>query len=160
MDDGAIMARTKEELVKLLEELRPICDDLGLRFNDHKTHITKSTHGFTFLKVRYYVTENGKIIKNLTRKNITRMRRKLRKFRKKVDDGEMTLDNVYDSMQSWLAHADIAMSYHTKRSMLKLYNKLFDGYRITKKYGRIKGGKNGELLQTDKWAEYRWSYIQ
>lgn len=40
--------------------------------------------------------------------------------------------------------------------MIKLYNELFDGYRVTKKYEHIKGGKNGELLQTDKWHEYRW----
>ena len=160
MDDGVVMAKTKEELVELLDKLKPICDSLGLRFNERKTHITKSTHGFTFLKVRYYVTDTGKMVKNLTRKNITRMRRKLRKFRKKVDSGEMTLENVYDSMQSWLAHANVAMSYHTQRTMLKLYNELFCGYRLTKKYDHIKGGKNGELLQTDKWAEYRWSCIQ
>jgi len=159
MDDGIVIAKTKEELIKLLEDLKPICDDLGLRFNMKKTHIVKSLHGFTFLKTRYYVTSTGKVIKNLTRKNITRMRRKLRKFRRKVDIGEMTMNNVYDSLQSWKAHADIAMSYHTQRNMMKLYNQLFDGYRLTKKYEHIKGGNHGELFQVDKWAEYRWRCI-
>jgi len=79
-------------------EYMRVCDSLGLKFNLKKTHITKVSKGFTFLKVRYRVTATGKIIKTLTRKGIVRMRRKLKKFRKKVDEGIMTLDNVYDSM--------------------------------------------------------------
>ena len=130
MDDGVIFAKTKEELQELFEGLKKICDSLGLKFNLKKTHITKVSNGFTFLKVRYRVTATGKIIKTLTRKGIVRMRRKLKKFRKKVDEGIMTLDNVYDSMQSWLAHARVAQSHKTVRSMMKLYNDLFDGYRI------------------------------
>lgn len=43
-----------------------------------------------------------------------------------------------------------------KSCMLKLYNELYDGYRMTKKYEHIKGGKNGELLQADKWQHLRW----
>ena len=40
--------------------------------------------------------------------------------------------------------------------MLKLYNDLFDGYKLTKKYEHIKGGKSGALLQVDKWHDFRW----
>lgn len=130
MDDGVIFAKTKEELQELFEGLKKICDSLGLKFNLKKTHITKVSKGFTFLKVRYRITATGKIIKTLTRKGIVRMRRKLKKFRKKVDERIMTLDNVYDSMQSWLAHARVAQSHKTVRSMMKLYNDLFGGYRI------------------------------
>ena len=43
--------------------------------------------------------------------------------------------------------------------MFKLYNELYDGYKVTKKYERIKGGKADELLQTDKWHEYRWNWL-
>ena len=41
--------------------------------------------------------------------------------------------------------------------MLRLYNDLFDGYKMTKKYNHIEGGRNGELLQADKWQHLRWS---
>lgn len=40
--------------------------------------------------------------------------------------------------------------------MLRLYNDLFDGYKMTKKYNHIEGGRNGELLQADKWQHLRW----
>ena len=135
MDDGVILAKDKETLWELFDEMVKICDNIGLKFNTKKT----------------------KVVKTLTRPGITRMRRKLRKFRPKVDDGTITLDDVYNSVQSWHAHAMVASSYHTRKNMLKLYNELFDGYRMTKKYEYIKGGKNGELLQVDKWQHLRWS---
>ena len=86
------------------------------------------------------------------------MRRKLKKFKIKVDNGVMELDDVYNSMQSWLSHAKLAQSYHTVKSMLKLYDELFGGYKITKMYFRKlkQGGLSDEILQGDKWATFRW----
>lgn len=156
MDDGIVISDSKVFLQNLLEKMKEICDKLGLTFNTKKTRIVKASRGFVFMKVRYRVTPTGKIVRTLTRAGIVRMRRKLKKFRKMVDNGKISLDDVYNSMQSWLAHADVALSYHTKRSMLKLYNQLFNGYRITKKWEHMKGGKNGELLQTDRWGDLRW----
>lgn len=156
MDDGLIISDNKEFLHNLYSEMKEIVNELGLKFNEKKTKIIKVSRGFTFLKVRYRITATGKIIRTMAKSNIVRMRRKLKKFRGLVDRGNMSLDDVYNSMQSWLAHSAVAMSYHARKNMIKLYNDLFNGYRITKKYKHIKGGKNGELLQTDKWYEFRW----
>lgn len=158
MDDGNIFLKTKEELNELLNEMKKICDRLGLKFNDKKTQITKIRKGFTFLKVHYYVTDSGKIIRKLKRQGTIRMRRKLKKLKRKIDNNELTLDNAYDSMQSWIAHSKVANSYKTVQSMLELYDNLFGGYKITKKWKAMHGGKKN-VLQADKWAEYRWSGI-
>ena len=125
MDDGIIFAKTKEELKELYEGMKEICEQLGLHFNEKKTHIVPVRKGFTFLKVIYSVTDTGKIVKRLTRKGIVRMRRKLKKFKPKVDRGEMTMKNVYDSYQSWREHSRVANSYHTRKNMEKLYKDLF-----------------------------------
>ena len=159
MDDGVILSNDKQFLHNLYQEMKLICDDLGLVFNERKTKVVKMSRGFVFLKVRYRVTQSGKVLKTLTRAGIVRMRRKLKKFRKQVDIGKMSYDDVFNSFQSWLAHSKIAMSYNTKKSMFKLYNELYGGYKVTKKYERIKGGKADELLQTDKWHEYRWNWL-
>ena len=160
MDDGVIFSDSKEFLNQLLKDMRKVIDELGLRFNDKKTRITKMSNGFVFMKVHYSITPSGKILKTLTRPGITRMRVKLKKFRKMVDNGELSYDDVYNSMQSWLAHAKIAMSYNTQKTMLKLYNQLYDGYKITKKYEHCKGGRTNELLQADRWNDFSWdSYI-
>ena len=40
-----------------------------------QTIITKVSKGFTFLKVKYFVTKEGKIIRRLTHGGIVRMRK-------------------------------------------------------------------------------------
>lgn len=149
MDDGIVLAKTKKELQELLHDLEKICDKLKLNFNKRKTTISKVNHGFTFLKVKYNVTGNCKIIKRLTHDGVVRMRRKLKKFRRKVDKGVMTIEHVNASMQSWLGHSKIARSYRTVIEMQKLYEQLFKKEMIN---------NADELLQTDRWAYYRWCY--
>ncbi len=157
MDDGVIFSDSKEFLAGLYKEMQEVVRELGLSFNTKKTRIVKMSNGFTFMKVRYWVTSDGKIIKKLTRSGITRMRRKLKKFKGLVESGCIRMDDVYNSIQSWLAHSKIAKSYHTVKSMLKLYHKLFSDYRINKKYKKQGWGKN-EILQNDKWREFRWNW--
>ena len=156
MDDGIILSNDKAFLNELLKEMDVIVKELGLKFNMKKTHITKISNGFVFMKVHYSVTKNKRIIKTLTRPGITRMRIKLKKFKKMVDDGKLTYDDVYNSMQSWLAHAEIAMSYKTQKTMLNLYNQLYDGYKLTKKFEHCKGGINNELLQDNRQDDISW----
>lgn len=158
MDDGIILSNDKDYLRVIYAEMVKIADNLGLKFNEKKTQIVKMTKGITFMKIRYIVTPSGKLIKKLHKSGIIRMRRKLKKFKKLVYMGSMSLDDVYNSFQSWVSHSYLANSYRTRKNMIKLYNELFDGYRVTKKYEHIKGGKNGELLQIDKWQKYRWNW--
>ena len=149
MDDGVIIGKDKEELKSLLEGMTKVVEELGLSFNEKKTHITKSSKGFTFLKVKYRVSKDGKVVRKLTSKGVTRMRRKLKKFKRKVDAGEMTLRNVYDSFQSWREHAKVADSYHTVKNMTKLYRELFGEYGLGKK------GKR-DVLQVNPGKDYHW----
>lgn len=146
MDDGIIISNSKKYLQSLLLEIKVICNQLGLVLNEKKTKISKSSKGFTFLKIRYRVMPTGKVIYKLTREGIVRMRRKLKRLRRLVDNKTIDLDDVYNSMQSWLAYSSAAMSYQSKRNMLKLYNQLFNGYRITKKWKYMEGGRSSELL--------------
>lgn len=134
MDDGVLIHKSKEFLQEVLADIIEMAKSLGLKLNLKKTRIVKAAKGFTFLKVKYFVSNSGKIIRKLVRTGIVRMRRKLKKFKGLVDTGKMSLEDVYASMQSWLEHARIAKSYQTRKRMLKLYDKLFGGYKITRKY--------------------------
>lgn len=138
MDDGIILFNDKATLQKLKTELENVANKYGLKFNDKKTYVTKVTKGFCFLKVKYRIESNdcGKTIKKLDRRGIVKERQKLKKFVPKVNSKAMTMDDVYASIQSWNEHSKIANSYHTTKSMMKLYNELFDGYRMTRKYYR------------------------
>lgn len=57
------------------------------------------------------------------------MRRKLKKFKLKIDSGNMSINDAYVSMQSWLDHAKLADSKKTIKNMLILYQDLFGSYK-------------------------------
>lgn len=130
MDDGYLISEDKEYLQKCLEVLKRMCEISGIKPNLKKTHITKLSHGFTFLKLKFTLTSTGKVLKRLTHANIVRMRRKLKKLAKRVDEGKMSFKDVTASMQSWIGHTKRTNSYKTLQSMLRLYRDLFKYYFI------------------------------
>lgn len=125
-----MLHESKEILLDVWDSIKNVAAMLGLKFNEAKTHIVKATQGFTFLKIRYRITENGKIIKRITRSSIVRMRRKLKKFVNKVKDGAMLLDDVLNAVSAWLGCTKTARTYKARKRMLNLYNRLFHTYRM------------------------------
>ena len=128
MDDIYIFHHDKEYLRKLLKEIREKLKDIGLEINDRKSHITKLTHQYTFLQTNYYVTEDLRIIKRLTRQKVIRERRKLRKYKNKLLNGTMTKKEIYNSYKSWRESVIKEYDcYHTILSTDKLFKELFGG---------------------------------
>lgn len=124
-DDGYLIHHDKAHLEKCLKAIKIICKRLDIKLNTRKTQIVKLSHGFTFLKVRYFLLPTGKVIKKLAHKSIVRMRRKLKKFVPKVRAGIMNHKDVYQSWQSWRAYARNFNAYRSIQSMGRLYNRLF-----------------------------------
>ena len=153
MDDGCVIARTKEELKDLLNEIKIICNKLGLTINEKKTHIVKARKGFTFLKHKYYITETGKLIKNMSRQSVVRMRRKLKKLHKKYLNKEIDFSAIYNSLNSWFAHSDYSKCKRTQRSMKKLCKELFH-----KSYKK-KFKEECNVLQDNTRKKYHWHCI-
>ena len=125
MDDGVVFAKTKEELQQLLNVIREQVNRLGMKINEKKTHIAKSSKGFVFLKIHYFVTKTGHIVRKMAKSSIIRMRRKLKKFKRLIADGKMTIQDVRNSIQSWMAHAARADTYHAVKAMQKRYQALY-----------------------------------
>lgn len=125
MDDGYLIHPEKAYLQKCLEGIKAICDELEITLNTKKTQIVKLSHGFTYLKIRYYLLPSGKVVKKIYRRSVTKMRQKLKAFQKKVADGIMTYKDVYQSWQSWRAYAANFNAYRTIQRMGDLYNQLF-----------------------------------
>lgn len=124
MDDSYFFHESREYLVQCLEALRVKYSELGITLNPKKTQIIPLRR-FTFLKVRYELTENGKVIMKPCRESVTRQRRKLKAFRKKVDAGDMTIEDVRCSYESWRGYNAHLNGYKSMRSMDKLYHDLF-----------------------------------
>lgn len=101
MDDSYIIAETKEQLVEYLEKLKPIFEKLELTLHPSKTVIKDIHHGFTFLKTRYKLTKNGKVLKRPCIKAISKERAKLKKQIKAVKSKDSTLEDITASYISW-----------------------------------------------------------
>ena len=113
MDDIYIIHHDKEFLRSVLDGVREQSAEVGLFINEKKTQMFKLSHGFTFLKVKYNLTDTGKIIKRPARDNITRQRRKMKKFRKLVDEGAMSLEDARNEVKSWLGSNSKLNAYRT-----------------------------------------------
>ncbi|WP_173006685.1 hypothetical protein [Lactobacillus helveticus] len=125
MDDSYIISNDKQFLHKMLDKITQIASELGIFINHKKTRIMKINHFFTWLKLRYKLTETGHLVIKINPKAITRERRKLKKYRKLVNQGRMPLIDVQNSFKSWLGAYDRLLSYRSKSNMIALYNNLF-----------------------------------
>lgn len=101
MDDIYIIHPSKEFLSQLLLDISDIASELGIFINAKKTQIVKITNGITFLKVRFILTDTGKVIKLPCKDKVKILKRKLRKFSQMYYNGEIKYKNVYEYYISW-----------------------------------------------------------
>lgn len=125
MDDGCMIHPSKEHLQYCLVKLREICAELGIALNKKKTQIVKLSRGINFLKTHFVLLKSGKIIRKPFKKNIAKMRRKLRTFRRWVDEGRMTLEDVRTSLCSWRGHQMKFNAYWARQRVHDLFINLF-----------------------------------
>lgn len=133
MDDTYIIDKDKVRLREILDEYLKIAAEIGLEVSLKKTHIVKLSHGFTFLKIKYNLLEDGTILRRLSRSTVTRERRKLKRYRALVDEGVLSPDEIRNAYESWRGTYRKFNSHRTIKEMDRLYTSLFGG-----KYGRKK----------------------
>ncbi len=122
MDDGYLIHPSKEYLKECLVKIKVLCDEMGIVLNEKKTNIVKLSHGFTFLKCRFYLTDTGKVIKKMNKESIVHERRKLKKLCRKYLNGNLSREDLEQSFQSWIGYAKHFDSYKTIKSMEDVYN--------------------------------------
>lgn len=128
MDDSYIISDSKERLWRDYEKIREKCAERGIVLNPRKTQIVKLSHGFTYMKGRYWLTESGKVVAKPCHDNTARERRKLKSFKGMLETGEMTMEQIACSYNSYRGY--IQDNYHchrTVRNMDKLFHELY-GY--------------------------------
>ena len=125
MDDIYIIHKDKKFLQELLKDINNICQEYGIFINHKKTQIIKLTKTLVFLKVRYNLTDSGKIIKKMSKDSIVRERKKLKKYKNLLDQGKMTYKDIEEAYGSWRGNLKTYLSYHTVQNMDKLYDDLF-----------------------------------
>ena len=133
MDDIYIIHPSKEFLSQLLLNISNIVSELGIFINIKKTQIIKLTNGVTFLKVRFILTDAGKVIKLPCKDKVKILKRKLRKFSQMYYNGEIEYKNVYEYYISWRNNIE---KHYNAFYLLKRTDKYF--YNLFFKYKSIK----------------------
>jgi len=124
MDDSYYFHQDRKHLEECLEKLKEKYEPLGIRLHPRKTQIIPIQR-FTFLKVRFYLTGKGAVVMKPCQASITRMRRKLRKFRALLEHKSMTMDDIMRAYQSWRGYVGHLDSHKTIREMDKLFYELY-----------------------------------
>ena len=126
-DDGYLIHESKEYLQKCLSEIRQICATLGIKLNEKKTQIVKLSHGLTILQRRFILTETGKVIIKPKQRGITKMRRKLRTFKRWYDEGKMAFVDIKTSFVSFKGCLQHCNAFGNITRLNALFYKLFYG---------------------------------
>lgn len=115
-----------EELMAIRDAVHKGACSIGLSMSRKKDSIaTFRHHGLFFLKMRVGIVDGRKAVFRIGRKGIRSARRKLKIFRRWVDDGKMAAEDAFSSYQSWRAHARRAESYDTLQSMDEFFARIF-----------------------------------
>lgn len=131
-DDMYVIHKDKQVLVDLLAEIDKILAEHGLKLNKKKTHIRKLNRRFVFLKVRYELTDTGKVLMLPSKATFTRERHKLKAFKQMCKDNKMTLSQVADQYRGWRGTVKPSkrteikyLSYNAVKRMDEYYAELF-----------------------------------
>ena len=125
MDDSYIICESKEQAQAILDKLRVKYAEKGITPNPRKTTIVKLSRGFTFLKTHFSLTDTGRIVDRPCRESAVRQRRKLKKFKKFLAAGKMTMKDIRTSYMSWRGFAAHKCARRTIYTMDGLYKRLF-----------------------------------
>ena len=137
-DDSYIIHESKEFLNEVLVGVLNIADKLELVINPKKTYITKLSQTFKFLQLKYSLTETGRIIKRINPKAITRQRRKLKAYKRLLDNNRLTYNEIENIFKGWIAANYKNMSMQQITNMSQLYYNLF-GRKVTwKNHGKLR----------------------
>lgn len=117
MDDGYIIHPDKEHLLACLDVIRREAAAFGVTLNETKTQIIPLRRGFTWLKQKFSLTETGGVVRRISRQNVTRMRRKLKRLA-----GKIPPEDLRASFVSWCGHVSHCKSWRTKTAMEEVYS--------------------------------------
>ena len=125
MDDMYIICKEKDELISILNGVKKEAEDLGLFINEKKTRICKLGDNYKYLQIKYSLSDTGKVIKRINQKSVTRARRRLKAYKRLMDEDIMPYEDIESAAKSWMGNYARIMSKDQIKHMKQLYRELF-----------------------------------
>jgi len=146
-DDFLLLSHDKDLVRRMRSMIEEYLHSIGLEMTD-KGGIFRASNGFYFLRKRFILKKTGKIVIRLHPKALAEERYMLRAFKKAVDNGQRTMEDVQRHYQSVIANMEYAGDAPI-RAMDRYYTQLFRQHPVYKRkrrylYGNIRdtGRKN------------------
>lgn len=117
MDDYYIIVPPDRDPREIMQLIVAKAESLRLTISSSKTRIIPLTKPFKYCKAKYTLTETGKVIVNGNRDGIKRARRKIKAFYHKIQNGEMSYEDLWTSVNGILAYFG---SYNDHGRILRL----------------------------------------
>lgn len=136
-DDTYILYPSKRFLEDVLNEVRRQAKEIGLIVNEKKTRIQPLQKPFRHLQIQYQLKNDGKIIRKINPKSITRERRKLKAYKRLLDENRMSYPEVENAFKSWLCTNARVMSWRQIYNLGALYYQLFNRRPKWKRHSRL-----------------------
>jgi len=125
MDDMYIICKDLEELKSIINGVKAEADSLGLFINESKTRIVKLSGTYKFLQIKYSLTETGQVVRRINPQSVTRERRKLKAYKRLMDNGKIAYPEIEQAARSWMGDFSRIMSKDQIKHMKSLYMELF-----------------------------------
>lgn len=124
MDDSYLVHKDKAYLWRCKSVIEEVCGRYGIVLNAKKTRICKISNGFTFLKLRFVLTDKGEVLRIPDKSGAVRARRKIKAFIRWLKTGKMVLEDAVSSVNAHLAHYKRCNARRTERGIEGYFQKL------------------------------------
>lgn len=125
MDDMYMIHPDRDYIKETIRGIEAEASELGLFINRKKTRICRLSDKYTYLQIKYFLTDTGKVAKRINPKSLTRERRKLKAYKNLLSKGEIEYADIEQAAKSWMGNFAYLMSKKQKKNMKKLYRELF-----------------------------------
>ena len=124
-DDSWYICRTREEAKEVAQKVVEFCNQYGFIIHPNKVKIRHLRQGFKFMKIKFTLKPTGYIMMLPDRKKVVQARRRLKKIKRKIDNGELTNHDGFLSWQGWDANISICDAYEQRKEIKMLAKRLF-----------------------------------
>lgn len=125
MDDMYLIHPDREYIKETIRGIEKEASELGIFINYKKTRICRLSDKYTFLQVKYFMTDTGKVVKRINPKSLRRERHKIKAYKNILDKGEIEYADIEQAVKSWMGAFSCLMSKKQIKNMKRLYAELF-----------------------------------
>ena len=122
MDDFYAIIPPNIDYREVLKSLREKAQESGFVLSTDKTRYVPLTHSFRFCKIKYILTESGKVVTRACEKAERRDRIKIYMFKNKIKEKEVNYMDLWTSINGMMAYMN---TYNEHKAVLRLRRQFF-----------------------------------